>query len=219
MVLLTAGSMSGFGNGVNAELLSGYWIALDPAGLPFNVRAVPFGLICPAGRSPLQRGMLRRADWIGRALDAMRALLLLIPLLTGCAHQPAQQVEPANFRSQGIERCLRYWVANHSSYSINHFYVCATDLYSGDLVEALVYWREGGRLLDYSEMPKGAEAQAWRLRPKVDREAIQTDEKISGSNHVVPHRVWMRWVQQCITDGKEYVVTLKDAKASFPGPE
>ena len=148
----------------------------------------------------------------------MRALLLLIPLLAGCA-SPRPQFDPADFHSPGIERSLQYWTANFSQHATNHFYVCATDLYRGELVEALVYWREGGRLLDYVEMPKGAEAQAWRLRPKVDREALRTDEKISGSNHVVPRRVWVSWVKQCISDGKEHVVALDQAQAAFPKPK
>jgi hypothetical protein len=148
----------------------------------------------------------------------MRALLLLIPLLAGCAH-PRPQINPADFRSPGIERCLLYWTANFSPHATNHFYTCATELDRGDLVEALVYWREAGRLLDYAEVPQGAEAQAWRLRPKVDREAILSDEKISGSNHVVPRSVWRQWVRQCITDGKEYVVPLKQAQAAFPKPK
>ena len=117
---------------------------------------------------------------VGRTSDAMRALLLLIVLVSGCAHQRPAQVSPAKFNSPGIERCLQYWVAHFSEHATNCFFVCATDLDRGDLVEALVYWREGGRLLDYSEVPAGAEAQAWRLRPKVDREAVLTDEKISG---------------------------------------
>ena len=149
--------------------------------------------------------------------EPMRALLLLIPILAGCAH-PRSQSDPADFRSAGIERCLQYWTANFSPHAINHFYVCATELDRGDLVQALVYWREGGRLLDYVEVPQGAEAQAWRLRPKVDREAVMTDEKISNSNHVVPHRVWLKWVNQCITDGKSYVVPLPQAREAFPNP-
>jgi hypothetical protein len=150
-----------------------------------------------------------------RTPEFVRVLFLLILLLAGCTH-PRPKFDPANFHSPGIERCLQYWTANFSSHGINHFCVCATDLDQGNLVEALVYWREGGRLLDYAEVSKGAEAQAWRLRPKVDREAVLTDEKISGSNHVVPRRVWRQWVNQCITDGKEYVVTLKQAQAAFP---
>ncbi len=148
----------------------------------------------------------------------MRALFLPLLLLAGCA-APRPQFDPGNFRSPGVERCLQYWTAHFSSYAVNHFYVCATDLDQGNLVEALVYWREGGRLLDYTEMPQGAEAQAWRLRPKVDRETLLTDEQVSGSNHVVPRRVWQQWVKQCITDGKEYVVTLKNAQAAFPKPQ
>ena len=153
---------------------------------------------------------------IGRTLDSMRALLLLIPLLTGCAHHHAPQIAPANFRSPGIERCLQYWTANFSADATNHFYVCATDVDRGDLVGALVYWKEGGRLLAYCEVPKGEEAQAWRLRPKVDRTAVLTDEHISASNDLVTHRVWIGWVRRCIMRGKEYVVTLPEATALFP---
>jgi hypothetical protein len=148
----------------------------------------------------------------------MRALFLLIPLLAGCAHQRSQS-DPAAFRSPGIERSLLYWTANFSPHATNHFYVRATELDRGDLVRALVYWREAGRLLDYAEVPKGAEALAWRLRPKVDREAVMTDEKISNSNHVVPHRTWLKWVNQCITDGKAYVVPLNQAQEAFPKPK
>jgi hypothetical protein len=152
----------------------------------------------------------------------MRALLLLIPLLAGCAHQRPASFDPASFRSPGIERCLQYWTANFSVHATNHFYVRATEVDRGDLVGALVYWQEGGRILDYTEAPKGAEARAWRLRPKVDRSAVLTDERISGSNDLVPHRVWLHWMRQCITSGKGYVVTLKTAKAAFPrakGPD
>ena len=146
----------------------------------------------------------------------MRALLFLIPLLAGCAHPRAPQTESADFQSPGIERCLQYWVANNSSHATNRFYVRATQVYGGELVRALVYWREGGRLLDYAEVSPGNEPQAWRLRPKVDRDAVLTDERITASNDLVRHSVWIRWVKQCIASGREYVVTLKQAEAAFP---
>jgi hypothetical protein len=149
----------------------------------------------------------------------MRALLLLIPLLTGCVHHPVPQVAPVNFHSPGIERCLQYWTAHFSTHATNHFDVCATEVYQGNLVGALVYWKEEGRLLDYCEVPKGEEARAWRLRPKVDRSAVLTDEQISASNDLVAHRVWIGWVNRCIDSGKEYVVTLPEAAASFPKPK
>jgi hypothetical protein len=146
----------------------------------------------------------------------MRAILLLIPLLAGCAHPRSAQVNHASFHSPGIERALQYWTANYSGHPANHFFVYATEVDEGELVRALVYWREGGRILDYSEEPKGAEPNSWRLRPKVDRNALYSDEKVSGSNDVVPHQVWMRWMRECIDEGKEYVISLKDAKAAFP---
>jgi hypothetical protein len=147
-----------------------------------------------------------------------RGLMLLIPLLAGCAHQRHAQIDPAAFNSPGIERSLQYWAAKWSVHATNHFYVCATEVDRGALVGALVYWREEGRILDYAEEPQGAEAAAWRLRPLVDRDVVLSDEKISISNRLVPHRVWVRAMKQCITSGREYVVPLAEAKAAFPKP-
>jgi hypothetical protein len=153
---------------------------------------------------------------IARTLWALP--LLLIPLAEGCAHHPPAQFDPASFNSPGMDRSLQYWTANFSSQATNHFYVYATEWDQGELVRALVYWREEGRILDYLEEPKGAEALSWRLRPMVDRDAMVSDEKVGISNDLVPHRVWMRWMRECITGGREYVVTLEEAKAAFPEP-
>jgi hypothetical protein len=154
---------------------------------------------------------------IKRVTQALCALpLVLLPLLSGCAHNEPAHFDPASFNSPGMERSLQYWTASFSSHGTNHYYVCATEVDRGELVRALVYWREAGRILDYLEEPPGAEALAWRLRPMVDRDALLSDEKIGVSNDLVPHRVWVRWMQQCITEGREYVVTLGEAKTAFP---
>jgi len=146
----------------------------------------------------------------------MRALLLVILLLAGCAHPRPSPKAALPFRSPGMDRCLQYWTAQFSTHATNHFYVLATEVDRGDLVEALVYWREGGRLLAYSEAPEGAEDQAWRHHPKVDRSTVLSDEKAGESNDLVPHHKWVRWMKQCITDGTEYVVTLKTATQAYP---
>jgi hypothetical protein len=142
--------------------------------------------------------------------------LLFIALLAGCAHHRPAQVDPASFNSPGMDRGLQYWTAKFSSHTTNHFYVCATEVDRGELVRALVYWSEEGRILDYLEEPQGSEALSWRLRPMVDRDAVLSDEKVGISNDLVPHRVWVRWMQDCITGGREYVVTLGEAIAAFP---
>ena len=153
-----------------------------------------------------------------RITKALRALpLLLIAVLVGCAHHQPRRFDPARFNSPGMERSLQFWTANFSSHGTNHFYVAATEMDRGELVRALVYWREQGRILDYLEEPKGSEALAWRLRPMVDRDAILSDEKVGISNDLVPHRVWNRWMKECITSGREYVVTLSEAKTAFSG--
>jgi len=152
-----------------------------------------------------------------RIAQAMRALsLLVILLLAGCAHHRPGQFAPSSFNSPGMERSLQYWTASFSSHGTNHFYVAATEVDRGELVRALVYWGEQGRILDYLEEPKGSEALAWRLRPMVDRDAILSDERVGLSNDLVPHRVWDRWMKECIISGREYVVTLSEAKTAFP---
>ena len=153
-----------------------------------------------------------------RITQAMRALpLLLIPILAGCAHSRPGQFDPASFDSPGMERSLQYWTAHFSPHATNHFYVCATEVDHGELVRALVYFREGGRILDYLEEPRGAEALAWRLRPMVDRDAILSDEKVGLSNDLVPHRVWVRWVKECLTSGREVRCDFERSPAGFPG--
>jgi hypothetical protein len=146
----------------------------------------------------------------------MRILLLVALVLAGCAHQRPAPVAPASFRSPSIERCLRYWTAKSSQQATNHFYVYATEVDRGELSRAVVYWREGGRLLNYLEPRPGAEAEAWRLGPIVDRNTVPTDERIGGSNRVVTHRVWVRWMRECLSKGREYVVTLKEARTAYP---
>ena len=149
----------------------------------------------------------------------MRVMFLLVPLLAGCAHQRPAQFNPASFDSPGIERSLQYWTANNSHSPSNHYYVYATDMDRGELVSALVYWREGGRILVYSEEPQGSEPKAWRLRPKVDRNTVSSDESVTGANEVVPHGMWVRWMKDCIDHGKEYAVNLSAAQEAFPAPK
>ena len=141
-----------------------------------------------------------RIGQIGGTVQSLLAFTLALlfppPLVTGCAHHPRARVDHANFYAPNLERALKYWTANHSIQPANHFFVYATELDRGELVSALVYWREGGRILDYSEEPQGAEPRAWRLRPKIDRNAVRSDEQLSAGNDVVPHEVWQvraRW--------------------------
>ena len=83
---------------------------------------------------------------MGRTVQTVRALLLLlIPLLAGCAHHRAAQFDPASFHSPGIERCLQYWTANFSPHATNHFYVCATEVDRGDLVLGAGLLARGGQ--------------------------------------------------------------------------
>ena len=178
------------------------------------MRVVSYGLIGGTVSSPGReaKGGLSK---IRRVPAGSSAFFLVILLLAGCAHERPAQFDPAAFRSPGLERCLQYWVAHFSLHSTNHFYVYPTEVDRGELARALVFWREGGRIMDYLEMPRGAEAQAWRLRPKVDRDTVLTDERIGISNDMVPHRMWVRLMKQCITRGREYVVSLKQARAAF----
>jgi hypothetical protein len=129
----------------------------------------------------------------------------------------------SDFRSHSIKRCLDYYVAHYSSHATNHFYVGAVEIDHGQLVRALVYWKEERTILDYTELAadarKGSEIEAWRrggLGLKLDRDTVDTESDIGGSNYLVTHRVWVDWMEQCISRGRPYCILLSDTRRSFP---
>jgi hypothetical protein len=121
--------------------------------------------------------------------------------------------------SSSIKRCLLYWTANFSTNAANHFYVGATQP-AGGFAEALVYWKEERTILDYSglaeDAPKGAEIEAWRHPLKLDRDTVDTPEEIGGSNYLETHRTWLDWMDQCLSRGREYVISLDEARRLYP---
>lgn len=121
--------------------------------------------------------------------------------------------------SSSIKRCLLYWTANFSTNAVNHFYVGAAQP-AGGFTEALVYWKEERTLLDYGglaeDAPKGAEIEAWHHPLKLDRDTVDTPEEIGGSNYLETHRNWVGWMEQCLSHGREYVISLEDAKRLYP---
>lgn len=138
---------------------------------------------------------------------------------TGIMH-----VVGSDFRSPKIERELKFYVANFSTYQTNHFYVGPTELDHGQLVKALVYWKEPRILMDYGELtddaPEGTEIFAWQGHHlKLGRDTVDTGEDIGGSTYLETHRQWVDWMEQCISKGKQYVVTLDAATNAFPNTD
>jgi hypothetical protein len=141
----------------------------------------------------------------------------LAMLLAGCAHQRAAIT--SNFRSPRIERELNYYVANFSSHETNHFYVCATKLERGQLLKAIVYWKEERTLLDYGELEPDARHDIFAWGPhelKLDRDTVDTQEEVGTSDYLETHRTWVEWMEQCIRKGKPYCVLATDARRVFP---
>jgi hypothetical protein len=157
----------------------------------------------------------------------MRTLILFLVLLAGCARSAnngVMCVVASDFHSPKIERELKFYVANFSTYPTNHFYVEATEVNHGELVKALVCWKEARMLLPYSELaddaPDGAEIFAWQApHLKLVRDTVDTAEDIGGSTYLETHRQWVDWMEQCISKGKLYVVTLNEATNLFPNTD
>ena len=88
----------------------------------------------------------------------MKPLLKILPwcflalFITDTLHagDSLMHVGTSDFRSPSITRCLDYYVAHFSHHATNHFYVGAVEVDHGQLVRALVYWREERTILDYS---------------------------------------------------------------------
>jgi hypothetical protein len=161
-------------------------------------------------------------DTLQKILIGVRKLVLLIPLLAGCAQDNVAHVVSSKFQSPRIERELKYYVANYSTNATNHFYVGATRVNDGELDEAFVYWKEEQTLLSYGELKKDApdddDAEAWGppFGLKLGRDTVDTPEDLDGSTYLVTHRQWVDWMEQCIYKGKLHVVTLNEATNFFP---
>ena len=52
-----------------------------------------------------------------------------------------------------------------------------------------------------------------RLGPQPD-----TPEEIAGSTYLVTHRMWVDWMEQCLSRGREYVISLEEARRYYPNP-
>ncbi len=124
-----------------------------------------------------------------------------------------------DFHSKKILKELEYYVALESTYETNHFYVGATELDGSNLVTALVYWKEPRVLLNYGELAGDAppSIEAWQGNNlKLGQDTVDTQDEIAGSNYLVTHRQWVDWMEECIYEGKMYVVTLNQSTNAFP---
>ena len=153
----------------------------------------------------------------------MRAVILIVLFLAGCARRTddgLMHVVAADFRSPRLARSLNYYVAHYSSRATNHFYVGPIEVHDGELVRALVYWKEERTLLPYAELtpdtPDGADSFAWHGHDlKLDRDTVDSPADIAGSTYLVTHRMWLDWMGECLSKGRPYSVTLSDARQMF----
>ena len=75
-----------------------------------------------------------------------------------------------------------------------------------------------GELAD--DAPEGAEIFAWQGHHlKLGRDTVDTGEDVGDSTYLEPHRQWLEWMEQCISKGKLYVVTLDAATNAFPNTD
>jgi hypothetical protein len=146
-------------------------------------------------------------------------MLLSVVLLSGCAHERVMHVTGPYPETQWIKRCLYYWTSNFSTNEVNHFYVGAVKP-KGGWNNALVYWSEERTILDYVELApdarEGAEIEAWHHPLRLDRDTVDTEDDIAGSNYLITHRLWVDWMEQCLSRGREYVIRLDEARRLCP---
>lgn len=126
-------------------------------------------------------------------------------------------VQPHTFSAPWIDRDLRYWTASYSSHATNHFYVGATELHNGRLENGLVYWKEERTIIFVGEPnPDAAECMTWGHALKLDRDTVDVPEDGQGSTYLEPHRVWVTWMEECISRGRLYTVALDEARRNYP---
>jgi hypothetical protein len=132
------------------------------------------------------------------------------------------RVSGGAFRSKWIESDLHFYVALSSKHPTNHFYVAAMSREKGQLAEALVYWKEEQTILHWSDIAPegrpGAQIFAWdKDYWKFGKDTLPPGEDGGTSTFpFVSHRVWKKWRAACVSKGKPYTITLKNAKRLFP---
>jgi hypothetical protein len=118
-----------------------------------------------------------------------------------------------------VKRCLEYWTSNFSTNATNHFYV-GTVRPRGGFADALVYWKEERTIIEYCgldpDAPKGAEIEAFHHDLRLDRDTVDTPEDIGGSTYLITHREWIDWMEPLLLRGREYVITLDEARRLSP---
>jgi hypothetical protein len=148
------------------------------------------------------------------------ALILSLFAFTGCASDHVMHVSQSDFQSKWIDRELRYYSSQFSSHPTNHFYVGALELDDGQLITAWVYWKEERTLLEYIELADdardGVEILAWRHQLKLDRDTVDTEDDIGGSTYLVTHHQWVEWMDDCVTRGRPYCITMAEARRMYP---
>jgi hypothetical protein len=163
-----------------------------------------------------------RGSWLlDQMMNSARLLFILIPLLTGCAHENLLHVTGPYPDSPTIRRCLEYWTSNFSTNAVNHYYVGAVKPYGPeDIVQAFIYWKEERTLIEYcglnSDVPKGMESFAFHDDLQLDRDTVDTPEEIDGSTYLVTLPDWVDWMEGCLSHGREYVIPLDEARRLSP---
>jgi hypothetical protein len=107
-------------------------------------------------------------------------------------------------------------VSNFSTNATNHFYVGTL---RGGAFDAFVYWKEERTILEYNELaPEAvrAEAMAFHHDLKLDRDTVDTLDDVGGSTFLVTHHIWLDWMEQCLSHGREYIISLEGARRLSP---
>jgi hypothetical protein len=147
------------------------------------------------------------------------AATVILFVVTGCVQNRPVQNSNSSLKSPRIERELNFYVATHPWHTTNRFFVYPTNFQHGRPIGAMVYWKEERTILRYNELEPDAvhDVFAWRGREvKLDRDTVDTQEEIGGSDYLETHREWLEDIERCISRGKEFSILKADAQRSFP---
>ena len=168
------------------------------------------------------RRIAERFRWVYQ----MRSLALLLLALgsAGCASVPKDDlmhVVSSRFESKWLDRAMLYFVAWNSSSETNHFYVGATAVDGRQLLEALVYWKEGRRVMVYREQDENAAEGligfAWPPQPSWHLLRDTRDSMDEGLGQTcITVRMWTDWMEECLHKGRMYSVARAQATNAFP---
>lgn len=118
-----------------------------------------------------------------------------------------------------MEGDLQYLADQFGTFATNSFFVGATRVRDGDLIEAHVYWKERRTLLLYwarddDEYLRSASATSWHKEWPLESGTVDPTDNAGCYRLHLDN--WIMWMQECVKKGRRFTITKRKPNRVAP---